>query len=82
MNCTTTISLNRDSITCRHLPPCPSAQSQDRLAARVVSDHLEQGWELLCNGVVVFDDSGAILPDGRSLPAPGADHTKPLTASA
>ena len=24
----------------------------------------EQGWSLLCNGVVVFEDSGALLPDG------------------
>jgi hypothetical protein len=33
----------------------------------VISDHLEQGWELLCNGIVVFDDQGALLPDGRTL---------------
>jgi hypothetical protein len=23
---------------------------------------------LLCNGVVVFEDTGALLPDGRSIP--------------
>src|SRR2546430_5546478 len=33
----------------------------------VISDHLEQGWELLCNGIVVFDDCGALLPDGQSV---------------
>jgi len=27
-----------------------------------------QGWSLLCNGVVVFEDTGALLPDGRSIP--------------
>lgn len=53
--------------TCRHTPRCPSAQSAGRLAAHVICDHLEQGWELLCNGVVVFDDAGAIMPDGRTL---------------
>jgi hypothetical protein len=25
----------------------------------------EQGWNLLCNAVVVFDDTGELLPDGR-----------------
>ena len=36
-----------------------------RDAARVVAFHPEQGWSLLCNGVIVFDDMGEILPDGR-----------------
>jgi hypothetical protein len=25
----------------------------------------EQGWSLLCNGVVLFEDNGEILPNGR-----------------
>ena len=50
---------------CKHQPPCPVAGASDRDAARVVSAHPEQGWSLLCNGVVVFDDDGEILPDGR-----------------
>ncbi len=33
-----------------------------------MTSHPEQGWSLLCNGVVVFDDTGALLPDGRSIP--------------
>jgi len=33
----------------------------------VVSRHPEQGWVLLCNGVVVFDDTGELLPDGRTV---------------
>jgi hypothetical protein len=37
----------------------------DHDAARVVSAHPEQGWVLLCNGVVVFDDTGELLPDRR-----------------
>ena len=49
---------------CPHSPACPSAAAADRDAARVVSRHPEQGWVLLCNGVVVFDDTGELLPDG------------------
>jgi hypothetical protein len=30
-----------------------------------VSRHPEQGWTLLCNGVVLFDDDGELLPDGQ-----------------
>ena len=50
---------------CQHQPSCPSAQAPDHTAARVVTSHPEQGWSLLCNGVVVFDDTGELLPDGR-----------------
>jgi hypothetical protein len=49
---------------CHHRPHCPSALANDRLAARVAAAHPEQGWSLLCNGVVVFDDNGFLLPDG------------------
>jgi hypothetical protein len=27
-----------------------------------VASHPEQGWSLLCNGVVLFDDGGELLP--------------------
>jgi len=27
-----------------------------------VASHPEQGWTLLCNGVVLFDDGGELLP--------------------
>jgi hypothetical protein len=40
------------------------------MAARVVAGHPEQGWSLLCNGVVSFDDMGEVLPDGRTVPPP------------
>jgi len=49
---------------CHHHPHCPSSQANDRLAAQIIAAHPEQGWSLLCNGVVVFDDNGALLPDG------------------
>ena len=53
---------------CQHQPPCPRADASDREAAHVMASHPEQGWSLLCNGVVVFEDTGALLPDGRSTP--------------
>jgi hypothetical protein len=33
----------------------------------VVVSHPEQGWSLLCNGVVLFEDAGALLPSGREV---------------
>jgi Family of unknown function (DUF5999) len=52
---------------CRHRPRCPDALAPDRNAARAVASHPGQGWSLLCNGVVLFDDGGALLPDGRAV---------------
>ena len=52
---------------CHHVAPCPDASSDDRDLAAVVSSHPEQGWSLLCNGVVLFDDDGELLPDGRAV---------------
>lgn len=51
---------------CPHNPTCPPCDASDHDAARVVASHPEQGWSLLCNGVVVFEDYGEILPDGTS----------------
>ncbi|MCX9193750.1 hypothetical protein C3Y87_20680 [Carbonactinospora thermoautotrophica] len=53
---------------CQHQPPCPAADVPGREAARVVASHPEQGWSLLCNGVVLFEDTGELLPDGRVIP--------------
>lgn len=52
---------------CTHQPPCPPAYAPDREAAKVVAAFPAQGWSLLCNGVVTFDDTGELLPDGRSI---------------
>ena len=49
---------------CSHTQPCPDSASDDRDLAVVVAAHPEQGWTLLCNGVVLFDDDGELLPDG------------------
>lgn len=50
---------------CTHTPPCPTADSTDRQAAHTVASHPAQGWGLLCNGVLIFEDTGELLPDGR-----------------
>ena len=70
-----TFSSSRD---CRHVPACPSADAFDRDAAHVISAHPEQGWSLLCNGVVVFEDFGELLPNGESH---GARRAELLLAS-
>ncbi|HEX6074174.1 MAG TPA: DUF5999 family protein [Micromonosporaceae bacterium] len=53
---------------CPHRPRCPDATAPDREAARVVAAHPEQGWSRLCNGVIAFEDTGLLLPDGRAVP--------------
>jgi len=52
---------------CQHQPTCPHADATDREAARVIACFPEQGWSLLCNGVIVFEDTGELLPDGSSI---------------
>ena len=54
---------------CVHEPPCPPATAQDHASAKARARRPEQGWTLLCNGVIVFDDGGELVPDR---PAPGA----------
>jgi hypothetical protein len=50
---------------CTHQPPCPPAHAPDRQAAHTVACHYDQGWSLLCNGVVLFEDTGGLMPDGH-----------------
>ena len=61
---------------CTHEPPCPPAGDIARVAAHVIASHPEQGWSLLCNGIVLFDDGGLLLPDGRA----EAPDTRPFHA--
>lgn len=49
---------------CCHSPRCPAATAPDHDAAHTVAAHPEQGWSLLCNGIILFDDTGELLPDG------------------
>ncbi len=46
---------------CPHTPQCPDPKDLDREAARTIISRPEQGWSLLCNGIVVFEDTGELL---------------------
>ncbi|MET7288460.1 DUF5999 family protein [Streptomyces sp. NPDC005573] len=46
---------------CSHQTSCRAA---DTGAAHSVAAHPEQGWTLLCDGSIVFDDTGELRPDG------------------
>ena len=69
----------RDERACQHQPRCPGASAPDRTAARVVACHPGQGWSLLCNGVVLFDDAGILVPD-PSVTTPGRAPALPKAA--
>ena len=51
---------------CTHSPQCPDADSVCRTLALVIAEHHEQGWALLCNGVIHFDDNLDLLPNGTT----------------
>ncbi|WP_338701461.1 DUF5999 family protein [Streptomyces sp. Q6] len=57
---------------CSHRPACPGPEHP-------VAAHPEQGWSLLCDGRIVFDDTGELLPDGRVVDPP---RTPRLAAAA
>lgn len=65
LDTTTTTTTRLPDSLCTHTPKCPAADSPDREAAHVVAAHPEQGWSLLCNGVLLFEDTGELLPDGQ-----------------
>ena len=65
----TTASADTGLAHCCHQPTCPSSDAADRYRAHVIASHPEQGWSLLCNGVIVFDDLGAVLPGSELIPA-------------
>jgi hypothetical protein len=66
---------------CTHWPACPTATDAARYAARVVSAQPVQGWSLLCNGVILFDDTGALLPSGEAV-APSRPAVSATVAAA
>jgi hypothetical protein len=65
MTCTIEHKTMARPATCQHIPRCPSATATDWAAAHTIVTHPEQGWSLLCNGVLLFDDTGGLLPDGN-----------------
>ena len=72
------MSINDKSPRCPHVPACPGATAVDHAAARVLSEHSEQGWSLLCNGVVLFTDVGELTPDGHAVCARRTAHLRVL----
>jgi hypothetical protein len=52
------------------------------LHARIAAGHPEQGWYLLCNGVLLFDDGGALLANRLVVPPPvsAGERRLPQTA--
>ncbi|MEU3500470.1 DUF5999 family protein [Streptomyces hundungensis] len=58
---------------CQHERDCPPFTHADREAAKPVSQRPEQGWSLLCNGVLLFEDTGELLPNGQVI----APHRPP-----
>ena len=64
MICTSERQTMARPAACKHFPRCPSATAPDWAAAHTVIAHPEQGWSLLCNGAVLFDDTGGLLPGG------------------
>jgi hypothetical protein len=67
---------------CQHQPRCPQSRAPDHLAARIAAAHPEQGWSRLCNGVIVFDDGGKLLPDGHAIPPDRPAPAIPLAMAA
>jgi hypothetical protein len=67
---------------CEHQPPCPAGTDLAGLHARIAAGHPEQGWYLLCNGVLLFDDGGALLANRRVVPPPvsAGERRLPQTA--
>ena len=63
---------------CSHQSSCASS---DSTTPHIVAAHPEQGWNLLCNGAIVFDDSGELLPDG-SVIAPHRVFAEQLAVAA
>ena len=54
---------------CSHRPPVPARPTTGTATPPAPSPvHPEQGWSLLCNGVIMFDDTGEILPGGQVIP--------------
>jgi len=67
---------------CNHEPRCPNAGTAEQSAAHRRVSHPEQGWALLCNGLILFEDGGAILPTGEAVAPPMRRPATPALANA
>lgn len=62
------VEMSRIGLACMHQRECPPATAADRAAAQVLLRFPDIGCSLLCNGVLSFEDSGVLGPDGRVYP--------------
>ncbi|MEU9337931.1 DUF5999 family protein [Streptomyces sp. NPDC048290] len=53
-------------LACEHRDPCPAADSEDCQAAKIRDHFPAAGYTALCNGLILFEDGGYLLPDGRT----------------
>ncbi|MFE8941118.1 DUF5999 family protein [Streptomyces sp. NPDC007872] len=51
-------------LVCGHSVECPPATAQDCEAAKIRVHRPEIGCSELCNGVLIFEDTGCLLPTG------------------
>lgn len=79
---TSHLSQRKTPSMCQHKPQCPTAECPDREAAHTLAHHPEQGWSLLCNGVLLFEDTGELLPDGQIIAPHRPLGTEQITAAA
>lgn len=69
--------MGRCGLVCVHPRECPPAHAPDQAAAHIRTDFPDIGCRLLCNGVLSFDDTGALAPDGRVYPPRRTGHAVP-----
>jgi hypothetical protein len=77
---TTDITTHRPTShrSAHHRSTCPAVDGHTSpVAACTVAAHPEQGWSLLCNGVVLFDDGGYLLPASAGTPSGTPTSTAP-----
>ncbi|GGS93460.1 hypothetical protein GCM10010254_11820 [Streptomyces chromofuscus] len=65
---TVLIEMSKAGLACMHQPECPPAHDPARGAAQVLAHCPALGYSLLCNGVISFEDTGCLMPDGRAIP--------------
>lgn len=53
-------------MNCSHFPQCPGPTDSDASAAAIITDHCEQGWYRLCNGLILFDDGLCLTGSGST----------------
>ncbi|MFB7481160.1 DUF5999 family protein [Streptomyces anulatus] len=61
-----------------HTPPCPPADGPDHEGAKVVARDNGVGFSRLCNGVLLFEDTGGLQPDGQIIEPDSASLTGSL----